>query len=127
MTKKMFLLFSHKLTPKQVLDAKSSLQVEEFVYLPEKLQTLWSNIPPHNIDIDAYLLPIKNFLVKNANKDDIVLIQGDFGAVYNMIAFSKQRGFIPVYSTTKRFVEEKVIDGKVEKSSVFEHVMFRRY
>ena len=127
MSKKMFLLFSHKLTEKQIEDAKKNWDVKEFIYLPKDLQDLWSNVPPDIRKVDSYLLPIKNFLIKYAKEGDIVLIQGDFGAVYEMVNFCKKHNLIPVHSTTNRYVEEKVVNGKVEKFSVFDHVIFREY
>mgnify|MGYP000576647311 CR=1 FL=1 len=87
--KKMFLLFSHKLTQTQKDDAIKTLGIDEFVYLPENLQILFSNIPSDLNNLDEYLLPIKDFLKENSRFGDVVLIQGDFGAVYHMVNFSK--------------------------------------
>jgi len=123
----MFLLFSHKLTSLQEEDAKKSLQVEEFVYLPPSLQKLWSNIPPNLSNLKEYLEPIKKFIKDNAKEGDIVLIQGDFGGCYEMVNFVKSLNLKAVHSTTKRDVVEKIVDGKVEKFSRFEHVIFREY
>ena len=125
--RQMFLLFSHKLTPLQEKDAKENLEVEEFVALPKDLQNLWSNIPPELEKLDDYLIPIKEFIEANAKKGDYVLIQGDFGGCYEMVNFVKSLGLIAVHSTTKRDAVERVVDGKVEKFSRFEHVIFRKY
>jgi len=125
--KKMFLLFSHTLTPSQEVDAKKSLGVDEFVALPQELQELWSNIPPHLTTLDEYLEPLKEYILKNASKDDVFLIQGDFGGCYNMVNFVKSHGMVAVHSTTTRDVVEKTVNGKVEKFSRFEHVIFRLY
>ena len=125
--KKLFLLFSHTLTASQELDAKESLEVEEFVQLPEDLQQLWSNIPPDIKELDAYLESLKSYIRKHGNKGDVFLIQGDFGGCYEMVNFIKSLGFVAVHSTTKRDVVEKTVNGKVEKFSRFEHVIFRLY
>ncbi len=125
--KKLFLLFSHTLTPSQKEDAKKSLGVEQFVSLPDNLQKLWSNIPPDLPNLKEYLTPIKNFLKENAKEGDIVLIQGDFGGCFEMVNFVKSLNLKAVHSTTKRDVIEKTVNGKVEKFSVFEHVIFREY
>lgn len=125
--KKMLLIFSHKLTEIQVLDAKNNFNIEEFVYLPQNLQNLWSNIPSDLSNLSKYLQPLKDFLVKNLGKNDIYLIQGDFGAVYQMVNFAKDLGLKAVYATTKRVVEETIIDGKTVKKSIFEHRRFREY
>jgi len=125
--KQMFLLFSHNLTSSQKEDAKKSLGVEKFVSLPENLQKHWSNIPPNLEELKEYLKPLKEFLKDNANSGDIVLIQGDFGGCYEMVDFAKENALIAVHSTTIRDVVEKTVNGKVEKFSRFEHVIFRKY
>ncbi len=125
--RQMFLLFSHKLTTQQEKDAKESLGVEKFVALPDDLQNLWSNIPPELKELDEYLIPLKEFIKANANEGDYVLIQGDFGGCFEMVNFVKTLGLIAVHSTTKRDTVERVADGKVEKFSKFEHVIFRSY
>jgi hypothetical protein len=125
--KKLFLLFSHTLTPAQELDAKESLNIENFVTLPNDLQQLWSNIPPYLKDVSGYLEPLKEYIQNNAEDGDVLLVQGDFGGCYEMINFIKSLGLTAVHSTTTRDVVEKTVNGKVEKFSRFEHVIFRLY
>lgn len=125
--KRMFLLFSHNLSEIQLNDAKSNLEVLEVVSLPNKLQDIWSNIPADIENLREYLLPIRNFLAENSQYGDVVLIQGDFGAVYQMVNFSKDLGLIPVYATTSREIEEFEENGKTIKKSIFEHIRFREY
>ncbi|CAM3953058.1 CRISPR-associated protein Csx20 [Arcobacter cloacae] len=125
--KKMFLLFSHNLSEIQLNDAKSNLEVSEVVSLPNKLQDIWSNIPADIENLREYLLSIRNFLAENSQYGDVVLIQGDFGAVYQMVNFSKDLGLIPVYATTSREIEEFEENGKTIKKSIFEHIRFRGY
>lgn len=125
--RKMILLFSHKLTDEQKQDAQTNWRVEGFVPLPSQLQTLWSAVPAELEDIGDYLEPIGEFLSKNVNKDDIVLVQGDFGATYAMVSFVKSMGGCAVYATTQRDVVEEERDGKIVKTSVFKHIRFRRF
>lgn len=125
--KKMFLLFSHTLSEEQKNDAIKSLHVKEFVYLDRELQALWSNIPTDTLSLHNTLIPIKNYLSSNVKKDDIALIQGDFGAVYCMVKFLKGLHVKCVYATTKRVVKVENIDGKIVKKSIFEHRIFREY
>ena len=125
--KKMFLLFSHQLTPKQKDDAINSLKVEELISLPPDLQELWSNIPPEIEDLDVYLKPIFNYLKENLKSGDYALVQGDFGATCKVANFIKELNAIAVYATTKRDAIEKIVDGKVVKTSTFEHIRFRRF
>jgi len=125
--KKMILLFSHKLTEEQIADSKASFGVKEFVVLDTDLQTIWSNIPADLEDLNDYLQPIRDFLTANIQKDDVVLVQGDFGATCAIASFVKSLGGVAVYATTKRDVLEREIDGKIVKTSVFEHVRFRKF
>jgi len=83
--KKMFLLFSHKLTSAEKQCAEELYGVEEFLYLPHDLQKIWSNISPDIKNILHYLEPLKKYLSNYAKKGDVVLIQGDFGATYHMV------------------------------------------
>jgi hypothetical protein len=124
---KMILLFSHKLTKEQQSDAIATLKVKEFIYLPDNLQSLWSNIPPDIDDLDKFLEPIKDFLKQNVKEGDFVLIQGDFGATYKMVNFVKKLSATPIYATTKRETQEKLIDNKIIKTSIFKHIAFRSY
>lgn len=125
--KNMFLLFSHKLTNEQIIDAKKVLKIDNFVYLPNDLQSLWSNVPAELESLKSYLLPLKEYIKNNAKKDDYVLIQGDFGAVYEMVNYAKKLNLTPVYATTKRETQEEIQKEKVVKISKFKHIRYRKY
>ncbi len=128
MTKKMILLFSHSLTRNQEEDAKKTFNVDTFINLPVDLQKKWSNIPPDLADISAYLSDIRVWLKKMTSPGDIILIQGDFGATYNLVNWAFQNKMIPVYSTTKRIHKENILnDGTVESVKSFQHLKFRQY
>ncbi len=124
---RMFLFFSHKLTSEQIEDAKKNLKVERFIYLPKDLQQLFSNVPAENECLEEFKKPFEEYLSKNSQKGDYVLLQGDFGLIYLLIDFSKRVGLVPVYATTKRVVIEKRVDNKTVKISQFKHIRFRRY
>lgn len=124
--KKLFLIFNHTLTEEQIFDAKENLKVTEILSLPEELQKQWSNFPPDTEETDTSA--IENWLSENSEKNDWVLVQGDFGATYKLVNFAFSRKLIPVYATTKRVTLEKISpDGEIEKTSVFKHVRFRKF
>ena len=125
--KQMFLLFSHTLTSLQIEDAKKSLNVEEFIYLPFNLQRIWSAIPPDIENIKDLLKPIEEFLEQSSKEGDYALIQGDFGATCYMVSFAKKIGLIPIYSTNKRVAKEIKEGDKLIKISEFKHLRYRRY
>jgi len=123
---KMYLFFSHTLTDDQINDAIKNLNIEEFIYLNDKLQKKWSSVPPELESIKEYAKDFEKFL-ENAKKGDYVLIQGDFGLTCYLVNFSKNRGLIPVYATTKRISKDMKKDGKIIKVSEFKHIKFRKY
>ncbi|MFW5795318.1 MAG: CRISPR-associated protein Csx20 [Bacillota bacterium] len=124
---KLFLLFSHQITEKQKNDAQDNLNINEIIKLPEKLQQKWSNIPAELKSLKEYMLPFRNWLAESANKDDYILIQGEFGAVYLIVSWAQENGYIPIYSTTER-ISKEVNDGeKVKSVKIFEHRRFRKY
>lgn len=127
MKKRMLLLFSHQLTPMQEDDAKRMWAVDEFIYLPESLQSIWSDISPDLESLESTLEPIKAFVKEVSSKGDLILIQGDFGASYMMVNYAKVCALISVYATTYRVVEEYMKEGKKVKKSIFEHGRFRIY
>ncbi len=124
----MLLLFSHKLTDEQLKDANDSLGVEEFISLPKELMQIWSNIPPDRKSIRGTLQPIFEFMRKNLKKNDYVLIQGDFGAVFIMVESAFSLELIPVYATTeRRMVEAQISENEVRTERIFKHKQFRKY
>ena len=127
MGKKMILLFSHNLTNLQIEDAKASLQVEEILYLPANLQEIWSNVNPE-VDDRENLEEIKKYVRENLNKNDFVLIQGEWGYSYEMVKWSKRECFVPIYSATIRNYQEKVDnEGNVINTHIFKHVKYKIY
>jgi hypothetical protein len=125
---KLFLIFSHKLTDQQVKDAEDTLDISEFVYLPEELQAQWSNINPYG-DLPKELFDnLKEWLIENAESGDYTLIQGDFGATYITVNMAFELGLIPVYATTERISKEIANqNGEIERKQIFKHVCYREY
>lgn len=122
----MITIFSHQLTQPQIQDAQTNLHVDRFLYLPQELQKLWSNVDTEQ-NINHFLLPVKNFIVKNYEEGDSVLIQGDYGASYNLISFCKAKGYKTLYATTKRNSKEIIRNNTVEKVSYFSHISYKEY
>ena len=122
--KTMYILMSHKMTEQQKEDAKQTLNVQCFVVLPTDV---WSQIPAENKNVESSLLQLKAQLMTQAKEGDLLLVQGDYGATFNMVQFTKEIGLIPVYATSKRNVYEVVEGEKVTTVRGFRHVRFRKY
>jgi len=124
----LLLLFNHRITQQQEEAAHCSLRVDRIVAPPSGLKALWRQVPPELSEIYDYLAPIRQWLKAEANAGDYVLIQGDFGATYLMVAFAFDEELVPIYSTTyRKAIEEDKNDGSVEITHNFHHRIFRRY
>lgn len=120
--KKLVLLFSHKLTENQTLDAYKFLKCNEIIYLPPELKEKWQNMK-----IEQSLDDFKFFLNKITSKGDYILIQGEWGATYKMINYCKEKKLIPIYSSTEREVKEEKKGENIIKLSKFTHRGFVKY
>jgi len=125
---KMFVLLNHEVTREQIDDARHSMDIWEIMPTPENIKHIWANIPADVESIENTLSPVKAWLDCQASDGDVVLIQGDFGAVYHMVNYAFSKKLVPVYATTSRMAAEVVKDdGSVEITRIFRHRMFRRY
>lgn len=113
------------LSEEQIIDSKIEFNIDNFIYLPQNLQNIWSNFDANleNIELNEFKLFLKNL----SHEGDIVLIQGDFGATYTMIKYALELKLIPIYSTTNREISEMIENEQIIKKSIFKHVRFRKY
>lgn len=125
---KLFLLFSHDLTDEQHQEIKNRFKVDEIIKLPQGIQEGWSNIPPKGEINTEYFNNIMEFLKQNAGEKNYAVVQGEFGAIYIMVNWCFENGFVPIYSTTKRVYEKEILDdGTILNKHFFKHVNFRHY
>jgi hypothetical protein len=126
--RKLLLLFSHELTREQRDDAKKNHGVSDFMSLPEELKQKWSNVPPDLEDLNLYIAPFQQWLDQNAKINDFILIQGDFGTVFQMVNYSLKKDLIPIYSTTyRKSIDVLKDDGTVKTEKIFMHHSYRYY
>jgi uncharacterized protein MJ1673 len=126
MEKKALLLFSHQLTDNQVKELTEDFEIKNIMSLPTELQEMWSNVSIKKNYMEN-LEKIKKYIENNFNRNDIMLIQGNWGYTYNLVKWSIDNDLIPVYSYTERNVEE-IKDGEnVKKISYFKHIKFIKY
>lgn len=124
----LFVVMNHALTEEQIKDARHALGIAKIITMPEDLKKIWENIPPDILEIGPLLAPFEKWLETTSRKNDVVLIQGDFGACYLVVSLAFSKGLVPVYATTKReVVETPQADGSVRIERHFRHVMFRKY
>ena len=90
--KKMFVIINHDLTQEQKDQAIKSFDIDYIINITDDT---WSNIDPADENILYALNAYKKELMLEAEAGDILLVQGDFGATYNMINFAKNIGIKP--------------------------------
>lgn len=124
----LIVLFNHALTPEQRKDALASLGVEKIIEPPDALTKIWATIPPDIESITGYIGSIFKWIDSVASSGDYILIQGEFGATFQVVNFCLSRGLVPIYATTRREAgQEYRPDGSVRTVHVFKHVRFRNY
>ncbi len=122
--KTLFTLINHTLTSEQEEDARKNLNINKFINIAD---ATWSDIDPSEKSVIKIVEIYKYRLRLQAKAGDVLLVQGDYGATYNMIRFAKNMGLIAVYATTNRIVSEQVENGKVVIKREFKHARFREY
>jgi len=124
---KLLAVISHTLMEEQIEEVHNSLNVGSIVLMPEEIKSIWANISPFGPLPMDQIGKVVEWIRKESNEGDYVLIQGDFGATYYVVDYCIKNKRIPIYSTTKREVEEYIRDGQVEIKRTFKHVNFRKY
>ncbi len=119
---------NHIPTESQLEQLRKEFDIAEFLYLPEEIKNFISNVPPEKDIPDKILSKITEFIEKNLSKGDYVWIQTEYGITFYVVDFALKKGFIPIYSTTKRVYTEKRLDkNEIERKYLFKHVRFRKY
>ena len=123
---KAFCLLNHELTQNQILELKNRFNVENIIYPPEELSRKWSQIPAEK-ELDKTIIGnVTNWLTA-ANKGDLLIVQGEFGATFMIVDYALKNELIPLHAVTKRVAVEHRDGEVVSKQYVFEHVCFRKY
>jgi hypothetical protein len=123
--KKAYVLLNHELTLKQVEELKQKFLVDKIVYPPKEITVSWLQINPEGENCRI----IKNVILwlKNTNKNDVLIVQGEFGSTFMIVDFALKNNLIPLYATTKRIAKENIEGEIVHREYIFEHVCFKEY
>jgi hypothetical protein len=124
---KMFVVLSHTLTEKQIQEIKHRFHITDIVYPPEHLRKLWANIPPEGEWEEQWIQDLKDWLSQQLSEGDKLIVQGEFGAVFSLVSWLKNKGFQVYYATSLRKAEEMKQGETVVTRRTFEHVCLREY
>lgn len=124
--KRFFNVTNHDLTESQIADAKSALQAEEIVNLPEELKKIWGQVPPVDTnEVKVRLQPVLDWLEQQVSVGDFCMVAGSRTAVA-FVDLQIRSKAAAVESCTERKVQEvQNPDGTVSKTAIFEHIRFR--
>lgn len=125
--KKFIVLMSHDMSDIQKNDAHENLKVTKIIEAPPNIKKIWGNIEPISDLNTVKLDEIVSWIKENSNKQDYVLVQGEFGATFYIVDYCFKNNLIPVYATSIRRVEETRQGEKVITNRVFVHEGYRRY
>lgn len=124
--KRFFNVTNHNMTESQIADAKSALQAEEIVNLPEELKKIWGQVPPVDTnEVKVRLQPVLDWLEQQVSVGDFCMVAGSRTAVA-FVDLQIRSKATAVESCTERKVQEvQNPDGTVSKTAIFEHIRFR--
>jgi len=125
--KNIFILINHILTERQLAQLHEIYGSEcKIIFPPENVKIYWSQIPPKTTLENEKINQITKWL-SQAKEQDVLLVQGDFGATFVIVDYALKNNLIPIQSVTKRIETEEKDGEKVYKHYVFEHECFREY
>jgi len=123
-----FIILNHELKNEQKLELQQLYDVSSFIELSTSLQKIWSGFQPEDDIPSLKLKKIIRWLEADGKKDDIVVVQGEFGATFYVVDFCFHHGMVPLYASSKRrYKESNHSDGSVERRHIFRHVKFKPY
>lgn len=124
---KTFILTNHNSSEDQIADLKNNWAVSDVVVLPANLKDLWGAIPPEIESVAEAVQPVIEWLSANCSRNDLVWVQGEWGATFEVLRWCSQNSVCAIYSTTKRVATEVKTDKGTVMTHVFKHVRFRKF
>lgn len=122
-----YILLNHSLTDRQTAELHKTYGDDAVLEYPSaEIKAFWSQVPteptlPQN-EIDRIVQ-----WLSHAKPDDVLIIQGEYGATFYLVSLALKRKMKALYAVTKRVNTETREGEKVLRSYVFEHVCFREY
>ncbi len=129
MKTKLFILLSHRINDEQLLLLIRMYGAIELIYLPENLQTTFSNVDPNlqslkNISVEI-ISWLKTYPISLSDK---VVLQGESGLCFILLQWLFKQNIEVIYSTTLRHCKEiKLANGSIELRHFIKPIQFRKY
>ena len=128
MDKKCFVILNHQITEMQKKELKERFSIKEIKTLPSNLKDSIVEINPEKWIDKEVLKSIKQEITSFLEKGDYLWVQTEYGLTCHLVQYAFEKGFIPIYSATKRvFKETKLSPEQVKREYLFQHICFRLY
>ena len=124
--KKAYCLLNHTLTENQIKDLYEEWGIQEIIYPQEQLSVKWSQIAPGKTLDYGLIYEVCSWLA-GAEKEDVIVVQGEYGSTFCIVDYSLKNGLVPVHAVTKRVATEMREGEIVTRKYIFEHCCFRKY
>lgn len=125
--KKVIVFLSHKINEEQKKELLEEFKIQDLIFLTDELQDIWSDVKCD----DSYYIGIekmKKFMIENLREGDYIIVQGNWGYVYELVKLAKEKGIHAIYSFSYRNSEEEILkDGISLKLSKYKHIKFIEY
>lgn len=119
-------LLNHRMLVTQKRELEEKYGVQEFIMPPDDIAGLWGNVPVSEKIPSSFFKRVENWLC-DADNGDVVVIQGEPTAAFRIVSHLLKKGITVLAGITERRSMDKEENGTVIKTSVFEHVCFRKY
>lgn len=119
-------LLNHRMLEKQKKELEERYGICEFIMPPDDIAVLWKAIPVEKEIPQSFFDRIEDWL-RRADGDDVVVIQGEPTAAFLIVSHLLKRGVTVLAGITERRSIDKEENGTVIKTSLFDHVCFRKY
>jgi len=125
---RIFNITNHAITDEQRADAEKSLGIDEVVETPPDITHLWGSVPPELESVLEFVQPVMDWLDSQAMQyNDVVWVQGEWGAVLAVVDWCRENFVRCVYATTRREAKEVHTENGVQMVHLFKHVRFRDF
>lgn len=121
-----FCLLNHPLTAKQIEELRGKFGVVQIKYPTQELSAQWSQVSATE-NTDMELIAFVTEWLQSARKNDILIIQGEFGTTFMLVDWALKQGLVPLHAVTRRIAKEQQNGETVHRQYVFEHICFRKY
>lgn len=123
-----FCLLNHELTQNQLTELQRDFGVlsDCIIYPSKELSAIWAQIPPEKNSENIVVQHVIEWL-SSASANDVLIVQGAFGATFTVVDYALSHSIIPLYAVTKRVATESRNGEIIKRQYIFEHICFHRY